>query len=55
MAIYRRQKDSDTWHWCRNCSSWPRGDYEERNSDETLSGELCNECIEKERAENCRK
>jgi len=20
---YRRQKNSDTWHFCRNCSKWP--------------------------------
>ncbi len=27
MIVYRRKKDSDTWHWCRNCSKWPTSDY----------------------------
>lgn len=21
---YRRRRTHDTWHWCRNCSNWPR-------------------------------
>ena len=28
---YRRRHNSDTWHWCRNCSRWPVTDYERRN------------------------
>ena len=54
MTTYRRLKDSNTWHWCRNCPSWPRGDYEERESDQTLTGEFCRECIAKDKAGNCR-
>ena len=29
MTIYRRKKDIDTWHWCKNCSDWPTSDYKE--------------------------
>jgi len=21
--VYRRHKESDTWHWCTNCTNWP--------------------------------
>ncbi len=51
---YRRRKDSDTWHWCRNCSNWPTYDYVEREGKPT-TGELCNECQGKERSGTCRK
>ena len=53
MITYRRRKISDTWHWCRNCSNWPTSKYEERYTKPT-SGELCNQCIAKERAGNCK-
>lgn len=54
MAVYRRKKDSDTWHWCKNCSNWPTSDYEERYAKPT-SGELCDQCKAKERKGECRK
>jgi hypothetical protein len=54
MTRYRRKKDSDTWHWCRNCSKWPTWDYEEVNIPaKPSSGELCNECRAKEKAGTC--
>jgi len=54
MTTYRRKKDSDTWHWCRNCTNWPTSDYEEITvSDRPSSGELCNECRAKEDAGTC--
>ena len=49
---YRRRKGKDTWHWCKNCTNWPIYDYEEKPTKPT-SGELCNECIAKEKAKNC--
>ena len=49
---YRRRKDSDAWHWCRNCSNWPTSNYVEQQSKPT-SGELDNECKAKEAAGNC--
>lgn len=52
MTRYRKQRGSDTWHWCTNCSKWPTGDYEERDTKPT-SGELCNECKSKRDEGKC--
>lgn len=30
MAIYRRLKSSDRWHWCRNCTNWPTKKFAQR-------------------------
>lgn len=49
---YRRKKGSDTWHWCRNCTNWPTSDYDERSS--RPSYDLCNQCLGKERNDDCR-
>ncbi len=55
---FRRRKGSDTWHWCRNCSNWPKGkvgvDYDVRNAPrKNPPGELDNECLSKERKGEC--
>jgi hypothetical protein len=50
--MYRRKKDSDTWHFCRNCSNWPTRDYVEQQ-DKPKSGEYCNECQGKRANGNC--
>lgn len=50
---YRRKKGHDTWHWCRNCSTWPASDYEERAVSDRFAGELCNECHAKEKSSRC--
>ena len=49
---YRKLKGHDTWHWCRNCSNWPRANYDSKPSKPT-TGELCNECQAKAKAGNC--
>jgi len=49
---YRRRKGGDTWHFCKNCSTWPITDYVEQVSKPT-TGELCNACLAKEKAGNC--
>lgn len=51
---YRRRQGGDTWHFCKNCTSWPKepAKYDERPS-RPVSGELCNECLAKDRARNC--
>ena len=51
---YRRRKDSDTWHWCTNCSNWPTANYVTRQTKPT-SGELSNECKAKEKDGTCKK
>ena len=57
MTTYRRRKDKDTWHWCTNCSNYPRNpdDVTETKPDKERpdSGELCNECRGKEDKGNC--
>lgn len=50
--VYRKQKGSDTWHFCRNCSNWPTSNYDERYI-KPNSGELCNQCKDKEKLGNC--
>ena len=49
---YRRRKDSDAWHWCRNCSNWPTSDYVSQNTKPT-TGELDNECKAKQANGEC--
>lgn len=51
---YRRKKGSDTWHWCRNCENWPLTNYDVSRTKPT-SGELCDQCLAKDRAGNCTK
>ncbi|HEX8652010.1 MAG TPA: DUF433 domain-containing protein [Pyrinomonadaceae bacterium] len=54
VKAYRKRTKGDTWHWCGNCSFWPTSDYEEKiGSSRPTTGELCNECLAKERAGNC--
>ncbi len=56
MITYRRRHDSDTWHWCRNCSTWPTSDYiEQQSEDRPTTGELCNQCLAKEKEGDCEK
>lgn len=49
---YRRSRGSDTWHFCKNCSTWPISNYVEQVSKQP-PGELCNTCWAKEKAGNC--
>ncbi len=50
---YRRRKGRDTWHFCTNCSNWPKSNYDARDS-KPSSGELCDECKAKRKAGNCK-
>jgi len=51
---YRRRNESNTWHWCENCSNWPTTPrtYVERR-DEPKSRELCEECSGLQNKGNC--
>ena len=58
MITYRRKNDSDTWHWCRNCSNWPEdiGVYykiELKEGKRPSSGKLDNECLALEKKKEC--
>jgi len=43
MTEYRRQNDTDVWHWIRRCSKWPTYDYEVIRAEPTW-GSKCEEC-----------
>jgi len=49
----RRSNGSDTWHFCINCTFWPTSDYKSSIRKPT-SGELCNQCMAKQNAGNCK-
>ena len=49
---YRRRDGRDTWHFCRNCSNWPKKNYSVSRKKPT-SGELCNECQAKKARGAC--
>lgn len=49
---YRKTKGKDTWHFCTNCSNWPTSNYDS-TSTKPSSGEFCNECLAKEKSNNC--
>ena len=55
MAIYKKRRDSDTWHWCTNCSNYPRGSDVDTRPTKPTSGELCNECLSKDERGDCDK
>ena len=29
--VYRKKYGGDVWHWCENCSGWPKEDYTVRH------------------------
>lgn len=50
--VYRRRKNSDTWHFMPECFWWlvsPRNRYVEQTKKPT-TGELCDQCKAKARA-----
>lgn len=49
---YRRRKEQDTWHFCRNCSNWPTDQYEKMIK-KPVDGEICNECESRFRNKEC--
>jgi hypothetical protein len=51
--IFRQRLTFDTWHWIRACRLWPTSAYRELAAPDghrPASGELCNQCLAKERA-----
>jgi hypothetical protein len=52
-GTWRRRKNHDTWHFCTNCSNWPKEDYDVSFHKPTY-GELCDECKAKDKAGNCK-
>lgn len=49
MPVYKKRRNSDTWHWCSNCSNYPLGSDVDIRSTKPISGELCYECLSKDK------
>jgi hypothetical protein len=52
---FRKADGGVIWHWCYNCSTWPRGDFTQReDKPPTWSGEsLCKECVASDCGSTC--
>lgn len=50
--LFRRRLWSDVWHWRTDCRWWPKMPltYKEREQEKRpTTGELCDECLAKDR------
>lgn len=59
MPTYVQANGSDTWHWCKNCTSYPSAGNIAKSEfhpgkERPRSGELDNQCLGKERNGDCR-
>jgi hypothetical protein len=52
QMTYRKLRNKDAWHWCTNCTSWPKVNYEDSTT-KPDKGIFCAECQEKEKAGTC--
>ncbi len=52
-TFYRRSRQANIWHFCRNCESWPLSDYEEKNTQDPPITGFCLNCIETHREGRC--
>jgi len=56
MPTYVRGPGSDTWHWCKNCTSYPQTIAASQTlppGQRPKSGELDDQCLAKERNGTC--
>jgi hypothetical protein len=53
MARYAKRPGSDTWHFCGNCTEYPRGAGVVTQDTKPTTGELCNQCKSKKANNNC--
>ena len=44
VATWRRLRDTETWHFCRNCGNWPDGGAYREEIELPPGGVECNEC-----------
>ena len=53
-SFFRRRRDSDTWHFCTNCTNWPPtwSDHVDKY-DKPTTGEFCDQCRAKRKEGNC--
>jgi hypothetical protein len=54
MVVYRRKEDSQTWHWCSNCSQYPTGQDIIKRQSRPEYGQFCEECTVKEQTGDCK-
>lgn len=48
LLVYRRLPECEKWHFCSNCSDWPKSHYIEiHHPEHLLKGSLCLECVTK--------
>jgi CheY-like chemotaxis protein len=52
-AYYRRQHNTDLWHFCSNCTGWPVAGFDENKSDHPPFDDLCAQCVQKKREGAC--
>lgn len=53
MTTYVRKK-GDRWHWCKNCTQYPKEENIEDSTSTRPSFDLCDQCLAKEKEENCK-
>ena len=51
---YARRENSDVWHWCWDCSKYPRAGDLVMRQEKPSSGRFCKECQSKTKRGNCR-
>ena len=51
---YRKVWGTDTWHFCQNCSNWPKVAYQEQEEPPPW-GHICHECKAKDIKGECQK
>lgn len=44
VPTWRRVRDTETWHFCRNCANWPDGGAYREEIELPAGGVECNEC-----------
>jgi len=52
-TTYVQAKDTDTWHWCKNCTQYPKPENIKNTTTTRPSFDLCNQCKRKERDDVC--
>jgi CheY-like chemotaxis protein len=50
---YRKNHNTDLWHFCSNCTNWPVRDFDKYDHGDPPLGEFCPECVENQRREKC--
>lgn len=51
---YRKVSGTATWHFCQNCSNWPKVNYQEQE-EMPAWGTMCSECKVKDVKGECQK